>query len=124
MSRDFIVRCQDEAEAARAQVLLANARGDDGQDLFEVDNRGSDLFVMLTYPDDIAEDFGFTVGNVPYQRLRDSVAFVAIKNGEHNGIGYFTDSGARLDPVADQFPLSKLPERIRAALGLGQLGLA
>lgn len=120
MSRDFIVRCQDEAEAARAQVLLANARGDDGQDLFEVDNRGSDLFVMLTYPSDIPEDFGFTVGNAPYQRLRDSVAFVAIKNGEHDGIGYFTDSGTTLDPASDQFPLAQIPQRIEAALGLAR----
>ncbi len=118
MSRDFIIRCQDETQAERAQMLLASARGEDGQDLFEVDNRGSDLFVMLTYPNDIGEDFSYTVGNMPHQRLREAVAFVAIKNGEHDGTGYFTDSGARLDPAADQFPLTELPRRIEAALGL------
>ena len=49
---------------------------------------------MLTWPDDIGEDFEYHIGNEPIRGLRGEVAFVAIKNGSHNGIGYMLDTGA------------------------------
>jgi hypothetical protein len=44
------------------------------------------------------------------------VAFVALKNGEHNGTGYFLDTGTRLRDPDDAFPLAQMPDRIMRAL--------
>ena len=62
--------------------------------LFEVDNRGESLFVELVYPNDILEkdsiyskDSKFKLDN-----FKSYITFVAIKNGEHNGIGYLTSN--------------------------------
>ena len=41
----------------RRRSRLALVRSQDGVPLFEVDNRGSDLFVMLAWPHDIPDDF-------------------------------------------------------------------
>ncbi len=117
MSRDFIVECSSEAEASVAQSLLLSARAATGEPLFEVDNRGRDLFVMLTWSSDISADFSYAVNDTRLQGFRDEVVFVAIKNGEHNGVGYFIDTG--LEPVDQaRFPLTDLPARICEALGV------
>jgi len=105
-------------QAARAERILASAVSDDGTRLFDVDNRGSDLFVMLTWPHDIPADFTYSVGNARYTGLKDDVSFVAIKNGQHNGIGYFLDTGAAPVDVPPRFPLAELPQRICSALGV------
>lgn len=116
MSRDFLVMCRDPEQAYAAARVLELARAEDGTPLFDVDNRGNDLFVMLTYPHDIRADAGFTVGEKQFQGLRDKVAFVAIKNGRHNGIGYFADSGVQRGNHG-RFPLKDIPHRIASALG-------
>jgi hypothetical protein len=116
MSRDFLVTFRDAAQARDAERRLAAARGGDGTALFETDNRGDSLFVTLTYANDIAPDFVFSIGNETYSGLRDDVVFVALKNGEHNGIGYFADSGLSNDGRIDRFPLSEVPDRVLAAV--------
>jgi hypothetical protein len=118
MSRDFIIACADAAEAETAAVRLALVRSKDGEPLFEVDNRGSDLFVALAWPSDIPEDFQYVVGNEVRTGLRAQVAFVAIKNGEHNGIGYLIDT-ARRAGAGEIFPLAEMPVRIAEACGVG-----
>jgi hypothetical protein len=115
MSRDFVIRCASVEEARAAEFRLSQVASSDGVSLFTIDNRGTDLFVELTYPNDIPAEAEFCVGNVHHAGLRDIVAFVAIKNGCHNGIGYFADSGERLGKV-DGFPLTGLPTRIRRIL--------
>lgn len=117
MSRDFIVSFADAGAAAIAAAQLAQVLADDGTPLFAIDNRGDSLFVELVYPGDIAADAGFRAGNRRFDGLRAAVAFVAIKNGRHNGIGYFADSGQQLGP-GDRFALKTLPARIEAALGV------
>jgi hypothetical protein len=117
MSRDFIVRFATDEDAARADEVLRSVRGDDGINLFEVDNRGRSLFVMLVYPRDIKDDFAFVVGGRRYSGFRKDVVFVAIKNGEHNGTGYCIDTGLRMkDGSVEVFAISELPARIRTAL--------
>ena len=117
MSRDFLVRFRDEAAASTAARRLGTATADDGAPLFAVDNRGDALFVELIYPHDIAGDAGVRIGNERFDGLRAAVAFVAIKNGEHNGIGYFADSGAA---TTQGLALKDLPDRIVAAMtGVG-----
>lgn len=116
MSRDFVVDCATVELAAAAERRLSGVKADDGTPLFDIDNRGSDLFVMLTWPHDIGPDFGFYVDNAYHAGLLDDVAFVAIKNGRHNGIGYLLDTGST--PKGDQrMPLSALPDRIASACG-------
>ncbi len=112
MSRDFHLYCKDAEEAAAAQARLDSARAEGGTPLFEVDNRGNDLFVMLTYPNEITPGFRYVIGNESYDHLDRDVAFVALKNGEHNGIGYFADSGVMKDDLPTRFPLKQIPERI------------
>lgn len=116
MSRDFLVVCDDAEQALRTQKILESARASDGATLFEIDNRGADLFVTLIYRDDVAETLTFSVGNTLIGTLKDKVAFVAVKNGEHNGIGYFADNGADKLTPATPFPLKTLPSRIKAAV--------
>lgn len=118
MSRDFLINCKDENEAREAERLLKSATSESGEALYEVDNRGKDLFVMLTWPHDVPQDFIYQIGNQHYEGLRDDIAFVAIKNGQHNGIGYFLDTGAPKAEEGVQFPLKELPRRVCAALNV------
>jgi hypothetical protein len=118
MSRDFVVHCADADEAAAAECRLIQIRAGDGTPLFEVDNRGDSLFVMLTWPHDIPADFEYLVGNRRLTGFRDETAFVAVKNGGHNGIGYFLDSGERAPTATRVIPLKSLPQRIAEACGV------
>jgi hypothetical protein len=115
MSRDFLIKCRDAHQAVSAAQRLALATAN-GLPLFEIDNRGTDLFVMLTYPREICLGFEFSIGNENFNTLYKDVAFVAIKNGKHDGMGYFvyTATSAAVSPVV--IPLTALPERIKAAL--------
>lgn len=116
MSRDFLITFQDANRASDAERRLAAARAGDGAPLFETDNRGDSLFVSLVYADDITPDFTFSIGNETWSGMRDDVAFVALKNGEHNGIGYFADSGLDNDGQTGRFPLTEVPDRVLAAV--------
>lgn len=116
MSRDFHLRCTDRDQAREAEIALNAMHGSDGIPLFEVDNRGDDLFVMLTYPNDIPSGFDYRTANGPAQDLRKDVAFVAIKNGQHNSIGYFIDTGAEPDSESQSFPLTDIPGRVTSAV--------
>lgn len=118
MSRDFLVTCTSPEEGVEAERQLLSARVDDGTPIFTVDNRGTDLFVMLSYPDDIPAGTTVTVGDQRIEDLRRHVAFVAIKNGEHDGIGYFSDSGRTVKGHGGRFALAGVPDRICAALGV------
>jgi len=116
MSRDFLVACGSPERAKVAERLLGDIYASDGTPLFEVDNRGADLFVMLTYPKDIETDAQYRVGSKVLAGFRDQVAFVALKNGEHDGIGYFVDSGRSLDPAAVPIPLTTIPALVEEAM--------
>ncbi len=117
MSRDFLVQCVSDGQANAAQAILESATSIDGTRLFEVDNRGDSLFVMLVYPHDIPAGMQIRVGQGIFSDFRKSVAFVAIKNGEHNGVGYLIDTG--LENAGGQtIALSGLPSRIATTFGL------
>jgi hypothetical protein len=118
MSRDFTVYCASEGDAIRCAAGLEALRGPDGAALFEVDNRGRDLFVMLTFPKEITRGFVFSDGRHTFWDLADEVVFVALKNGEHNGIGYFLDTGAAPVATGTRFPLTELFGRVCEAVGV------
>lgn len=117
MSRDFVVFCHNADEAEAACRRLTALRGPGGLPLFEVHNRGDSLFVELIWSQDIRPDFVYYLDSKPITGLRDDVAFVAVKNGQHNGIGYFIDTGLTPKSVS-QFSLAQLPERIADACGV------
>jgi hypothetical protein len=121
MSRDFVIFCRDEAHGAQVAKILEAARANNGKAIFEVDNRGADLFVMLSYPDDVHALEHIVVNGKVILDFQKDVAFVAIKNGRHNGIGYFADSGADRGTLPKQFPLQEMPYRILDAFGLGDV---
>jgi hypothetical protein len=122
MSRDFVITCADAVQAGEAARLLDTVRSVDDIGLFEVDNRGTDLFVMLTWPHDIPADFQYRVGTEVRAGLREDVSFVAIKNGEHNGIGYLIDTAGRSQANSPLVPLSDMPSRIAEACGVSLAG--
>jgi hypothetical protein len=123
MSRDFTVYCASQVDAARCASALETLRAPDGSLLFSVDNRGQDLFVMLTYPKEIARGFLFSDGNRCLWDLAQDVVLVALKNGEHNGIGYFADTGAPPVSVGTRFPLTELFARVCEAAGVSRRAL-
>lgn len=115
MSRDFLITCESPEDAAFIERYLGSMRDSTKAALFEVDNRGDDLFVMLTYAADIPDNFRYFADGVEFTGFRDDVAFVAIKNGKHNGIGYFLDMGAKPHDYEDTFPLSQIPDIVMKA---------
>lgn len=92
MSRDFLVTFNNEEDARiSCNILMSFKSKTDQTQIFSVDNRGESLFVELIYPHDIVDHFSI-VGNVLIENFKKHVSFVAIKNGEHNGIGYVIDT--------------------------------
>jgi hypothetical protein len=95
MSRDFLIKFNNEKDAVNAEKLLNSfyASKDDIK-IFEVDNRGESLFVELVYPNDINESDSIYSKESKFKldNFKSYLAFVAIKNGEHNGIGYLTSN--------------------------------
>lgn len=117
MSRDFLVVCESAAQAEAAAARLSRAVAADGEALFAVDNRGTDVFVELVYAGEIGPGFEFSIDGMAFGGLDREVAFVALKNGRHNGIGYFLDSAAAGDALpAREFPLAEVHARILDAL--------
>jgi hypothetical protein len=95
MSRDFLVKFNNEKDAVNAKKLLNSFyASNDNVKIFEVDNRGTSLFVELVYPNDIEDNDSIysKESNLKLEKFKSYLAFVAIKNGEHNGIGYVTSN--------------------------------
>jgi hypothetical protein len=116
MSRDFLVVCDDATQASEAARLLGEISAPDGEPLFAIDNRGTDLFVELVYPHRIEPGFVIRRLATPLFDAADDVAFVALKNGGHDGIGYFIDTGTQQFAPQTRFPLSALFTRVLEAM--------
>lgn len=105
MSRDFLIEFANEADATTAQQKIASCEAN-GEAVFTIDNRGNSLFIELTYPHDIANDLQLQAGAITVPQFREHVAFVALKNGEHNPIGYYLDTAQTV--TEPQIPLKRL----------------
>ena len=112
MSRDFHVQCRNDDEAATAENILTALISENGVQIFEVDNRGSDIFVMLTYPGEITTGFEIRDANRIFGDFDQDVTFVAIKNGQHNGIGYLIDTAKPIHSPGCQIELASLYDRV------------
>ena len=120
MTRDFLIVFDSEAQAFEAHALLSALKSSvDDLPLFgDIDNRGASLFVTLTYPHEIRDDLEVK-GLVQPLKLRDHVAFVAIKNGMHDASGFlWCSSEARRFAPRDGAHIKLLHETIQAYFGL------
>lgn len=106
MSRDFVVRCRDANEAKRTQQALEGAMiaGDESK-IFECDNRGDSIFCTLIYSKNIPAGTIVRIGGAEIDLSR-ATCFVAVKNGDHNGIGYLIDTDTQMQ--SDKIPLGKI----------------
>ena len=103
MTRDFLVSFDNEDQALEAERLLSRLLVDGDLKMFEeIDNRGKDLFVVLTYPYEITNTTKIT-GLDTDLLLNELVTFVAIKNGEHQskGFAYFSNGILANAPAND-----------------------
>ena len=88
MTRDFLVSFDTEEQALKAEKQLSDILVNNEIKLFEeIDNRGKDIFVVLTYPSEITKKTIISYSGNELN-LSDFVTFVAIKNGEHQGKGF------------------------------------
>lgn len=120
MTRDFVVHVGADAGALNGMVDgLKNIVANDGIALFnEVENRGDSVFASLTYPNEIDRNT-HVILNGEKIFLLDKVAFVAVKNGMHDGTGYsyFTEKVANYCPK-DFAHIASLYNCIEAYFGI------
>ena len=83
MTRDFLIEFKTNDEASRCHQILSALKINEKNVIFnQIENRGKELFVTLTYPDEISKtDYILLEGRKI--NIYDLVVFVAIKNGMH-----------------------------------------
>jgi hypothetical protein len=106
MSRDFVIQCSnsDQASSAKAALEAARIAGDESR-LFECDSRGDSVFCTLMYGKNIPAGTTIHINGTALD-LSSATCFVAVKNGQHNGIGYLIDTGMRSE--ADHIQLAEI----------------
>lgn len=89
MTRDFLITFSNSEEAALAERTLKEVLVAESNELMfkDIDNRGNSLFVTLTYPNEITKATRI-IFQGQYMPIYPYVAFVAIKNGMHQGEGF------------------------------------
>jgi len=100
MTRDFLISFKSNEDAKIAEKKLSSIIVNSDKQLFgEIDNRGKDIFVVLTYPHEIKNDTYIEIQDKQI-KLFDKVVFVAVKNGEHysKGYTYFSEGLSELKP--------------------------
>ena len=85
----------------------------------EIDNRGIDIFVVLTYLSEITNKIMITYLGKESQ-LGDLVTSAAIKNGEHQskGFAYFSEGVSEFAPPQDSH-VSKIHNTVLQFFGIG-----
>lgn len=104
MTRDFLVTFECERDAELAALSLGQLVTEDGEPLFgEIDNRGVDLFVVLTLSGEVCTE---TIVRHRGKSLliAQHLVFVAIKNGEHDGQGYLFAERKLLNSMESREP--------------------
>jgi hypothetical protein len=111
MSRDFVVKFHNASDARQAESLLCAARlYGDTLPVFEIDNRGDSVFCSLVYPRQLHPGATLEI-NERSLDLHEATAFVALKNGHHNPIGYLIDTFTA--GKEEQIPLTDLFHIVR-----------
>ena len=100
MARDFLVTFDSVDDAVEAEKKLSQLKSNEDIKLFdEIDNRGKDLYIVLTYPKEIDKNTKLKLQKKEIS-IEDFVNFVAIKNGEHQskGFAYFSNGLRDISP--------------------------
>ncbi len=109
MTRDFLIEFENSVDLKNAELILSKVTSKDGIKMFEeVDSKGGDLFVTLTYPDNIDDDFSIFVDDNEFKDFKKDIVFVAIKNGHHDTLGYYLDSYRKPNELEANIPLKNL----------------
>jgi len=119
MTRDFLISFDTTEQALKAEQQLSKILVNNKIKLFEeIDNRGKDIFVVLTYPSEITNKtmISYLGKESP---LVDLVTFVAIKNGEHQskGFAYFSDGVSKFAPAQGSH-VSKIHDSVLEFFGI------
>ena len=120
MTRDFLVSFDTEDQAVKGEEQLSKILVNNEVKLFdEIDNRGKDIFVVLTYPSEITNKTTISYSGKESQ-LSDLVTFVAIKNGEHQskGFAYFSNGVSEFAPPQDSH-VAKIHDVVLQFFGIG-----
>lgn len=101
MTRDFLISFDSEHDARAASETLKKIKVGNEALFGEIDNRGKDIFVVLTYPKEITTDTNYEIDGKKIPLSKD-VTFVAIKNGEHSpdGFAYFSEAVKAYSPIS------------------------
>ena len=104
-----MIEFDNHQDLIQAESILLKVKAKNGINIFEeVDNRGDDLYVTLTYADNIENHFSIFLDEKEYQDFSNDVVFVAIKNGHHDTLGYYLDSDRQPNELENNLPLKKL----------------
>ncbi|MDP2127580.1 MAG: hypothetical protein Q8K97_09380 [Pseudohongiella sp.] len=102
MTRDFLITFDNSEDASFADHVLKEVLVENSNDVLfkDIDNRGDNLFVTLTYPHEITQDT-YILFRGKRMSVYSHVVFVAIKNGMHQseGFAFFTPDIAPFAPV-------------------------
>jgi len=119
MTRDFLVSFDTEDQAFKAEQQLSKILINNKVRLFEeIDNRGKDIFVVLTYSSEVTDRTMISYSGKE-SSLIDLVSFVAIKNGEHQskGFAYFSEGVSEFAPPSGSH-VSKIHNTVLKFFGI------
>jgi hypothetical protein len=109
MTRDFLLEFNCPEDLIYAVRVLSEIKTIYGKRVFgEIDDRGDDLFVVLTYNENIEDNFSIFLNEKEYKNFENDVAFVAIKNGHHDQLGYYLDSYKQPNQLKNNVPLKNI----------------
>lgn len=116
MTRDFLVIFENEKNAINAEKILNEITVNNTKLFAEIDNRGKELFITLTYPTEITRETICDTGQFKFL-LSKHVAFVAIKNGMHQSKGWFYSSRNSLE-YKNTIEVTEIFNHLKRALNL------
>lgn len=90
MSRDFLIEGEDDNHALQIEMHLSQFTDSlRSKPVFKIDNRGKSLFIEIIYDSELEDGMSFDAPcGISVGCLKSKLAFVALKNGKHNGQGY------------------------------------
>ena len=101
-----MIEFDNNNDLVSAEKLLKGVESQNGVKLFnEIDNRGRDLFVTLTFSENIPDNFSLFLNGHEFKNLQNEFTFVAIKNGHHDNLGYYLDSKRAPSDFNESIPL-------------------
>jgi len=119
MTRDFLIEFETSKEALQAEKILKKIKSKFGDLIFgEVDNRGKNLFVSLTFSEEITDSFSIFIDELEFKDFKEDVSFVAIKNGHHHNLGYFLDSSRSPSIQNAEIPVQKIYSYVMNHFGI------